>query len=133
MTGMNVPPFDSKVCTKNIPRRDRLIFAMDVASHSEAKALARRLGDSVAFYKLGLQMFMSGGYFDLVDWFRAENKQVFADLKFFDVPETVKSAVAQLKNRNITFVTVHGNDSILEAAVSQKDGIKVLEIGRAHV
>src|SRR5262245_52838571 len=85
---------------KNIPVRERLIFALDVPI-AEARTLVKSLGDSVHFYKLGLQIFMSGDYFGLVDWLRQEqNKRVFVDLKFFDVPETVKSAVTQLRNRN---------------------------------
>src|SRR4051794_19969976 len=84
---------------KNIPPRERLIFAMDVPTVEEAKALVERLGDAVHFYKLGLQMFMAGGYYELINWLRERSKKVFVDLKFFDVPETVKSAVEQLQGR----------------------------------
>ena len=55
-----------------------------------------QLGDSVIFYKLGLELFMSGGYFELLDWMVAHGKKVFVDLKFFDVPATVAAAVRQL-------------------------------------
>ena len=72
----------------------------------EAKGLVDLLGDSVLFYKIGLQLFMAGGYYELIGWLRQRGKKVFADLKFFDVPETVKSAVAQLQGRGITFATV---------------------------
>src|SRR6185503_94154 len=86
------------------------------------------LGDSVTFYKLGLQLFMAGGYYELIDRLTKRGKKVFADLKFFDVPETVKSAVAQLKNRGVTFATVHGNDDILKAAVEHKNEVKILAV-----
>jgi len=121
-------PRDTLLSTKSIPHRERLIFALDVSSVEDAKALVEQLGNSVMFYKLGLQLFMAGGYFELVEWLRERGKKVFVDLKFFDVPQTVKSAVIQLKNRGAHFVTVHGNDKILEAAVANKNGLKILAV-----
>jgi len=114
---------------KNIPVKDRLIFAMDVADCDRARELADELGDSVTFYKIGLELMMSGGYFELLDWFLARDKKVFADLKFFDIPATVGSAVRQLKDRGASCVTVHGNQSIMEAAAENKgDEMKVLAV-----
>ncbi len=114
---------------KSIPSNERLIFAMDVPSCDQARALAETLGDSVTFYKLGLQLMMSGGYFELLEWMLERNKKVFADLKFFDIPATVGSAVRQLKDRGASFVTVHGNQSIMEAAAANKgDTLKVLGV-----
>jgi orotidine-5'-phosphate decarboxylase len=72
---------------------------------------------------------MSGGYFELLEWMLARDKKVFADLKFFDIPATVGSAVRQLKDRGATFVTVHGNQSIMEAAAENKgERLKVLAV-----
>ena len=113
---------------KKIPRRERLILALDVPGVTEAKGLVDRLGDAVRFYKIGLQLFMAGGYYELIEWLKGKNKQVFVDLKFFDVPETVKLAVAQLKGRGVTFATVHGNDAILKAAVDADSGVQVLAV-----
>lgn len=114
---------------KNIPARDRLIFAMDVPDCDRARTLAEELGDSVTFYKIGLELMMSGGYFELLDWMLARDKKVFCDLKFFDIPATVGSAVRQLKDRGASFVTVHGNQSIMEAAAENKgDTLKVLGV-----
>jgi orotidine-5'-phosphate decarboxylase len=113
---------------KKIPCRERLIFALDVPTVAESKEFVERLGDSVQFYKVGLQLFMAGGYFELIEWLKAKNKQVFVDLKFFDVPETVKSAVMQLKSHGVTFATVHGNDEILKAAVEAQSGVKILAV-----
>jgi orotidine-5'-phosphate decarboxylase len=114
---------------KNIPVKDRLIFAMDVPDCDRARQLADELGDAVTFYKIGLELMMSGGYFELLDWFLARDKKVFADLKFFDIPATVGSAVSQLKDRGATCVTVHGNQSIMEAAAENKgDSLKVLAV-----
>jgi orotidine-5'-phosphate decarboxylase len=117
------------VSNKSIPNSERLIFAMDVPSCEQARALADELGDAVTFYKIGLELMMSGGYFELLDWMLARNKKVFCDLKFFDIPATVGSAVRCLKDRGATFVTVHGNQSIMEAAAENKgDSLKVLGV-----
>jgi orotidine-5'-phosphate decarboxylase len=113
---------------KAIPKRERLIFALDVSTVEEAKLWVEKLGDSVLFYKLGLQIFMAGGYYELMDWLAARGKKVFVDLKFFDVPETVRLAVAQLRGRKVEFATVHGNDRILEAAVRDNTGVKILAV-----
>ena len=93
---------------KNIDPKDRLIFAMDVPDTDQARKLAETLGDSVTFYKLGLELMMSGDYFGLLDWLVARDKKVFVDLKFFDVPATVAAAVRRLRNRGVTYATVHG-------------------------
>ena len=108
--------------------RERLILALDVPGPEAARKLVELLGDSVVFYKLGLQLFMAGGYFELIEWLRERNKKVFVDLKFFDVPETVGNAVGQLKSRGVDFVTVHGNDDILRAAVQHKNGLRILAV-----
>ena len=114
--------------TKNIPINERLIFALDVSSQDEAKQLVNKLGPSVQFYKLGLELFMAGGYFELIEWLNDRQKKVFVDLKFFDVPQTVRSAVKQLSKTGAAFATVHGNDPILEAACAVKNGIKILAV-----
>jgi len=112
-----------------IPSNERLIFAMDVADCDQARSLAEELGDSVVFYKLGLQLMMSGGYFDLIDWLLARGKKIFADLKFFDIPVTVGAAIRQLNDRGVSLVTVHGNRSIMQAAAENKgDSMKVLGV-----
>src|ERR1043165_392132 len=113
---------------KPIPAKDRLIFALDVSTIEEAKHLVTMLGSSVTFYKLGLELFMAGGYFEFLDWLHANDKKSFVDLKFFDVPNTVASAVRQLRNRHPVFTTVHGNEEILRAACAEKNGMKVLAV-----
>ncbi|HEX4962661.1 MAG TPA: orotidine-5'-phosphate decarboxylase [Thermoanaerobaculia bacterium] len=114
--------------SKSIPPEDRLIFALDVPSVEEAKRLVLTLREAVQFYKVGLELFATGGYFELIDWLVAQGKKVFADLKLFDVPETVRSAVRQLAQRPITLTTVHGNDGILEAACREKGKLKILAV-----
>jgi orotidine-5'-phosphate decarboxylase len=113
---------------KNIDPKDRLIFALDVETSDRAKQIVDRLDESIVFYKLGLELFLGGEYFETIDWLLARNKKIFVDLKFFDVPQTVGSAVRQLTNRGISFVTVHGNDAILQAAVQEKQDLKILAV-----
>lgn len=119
----------SRRSNKDIPPNERLILALDVPSADSARALVRELGASVNFFKLGLQLNMAGGYFELVEWLREQGKKVFVDLKFFDVPATVKNAVTQLVGRGANFTTVHGNDGVLEAAGSVDRGeLKILAV-----
>ena len=113
----------------NFSTKDRLIFALDVPDCELAKNLVEELGDSVHFYKLGLELMMTGDYFELLDWMLTKEKKVFADLKFFDIPATVGAAVNRLKDRGASFVTVHGNQSIMEAAAENKgNDLKVLAV-----
>jgi len=114
--------------TKQIANQDRLIFALDVADTDAARELVTTLGDSVNFYKIGLELCMSGGYFELLDWLVARDKKVFVDLKFFDVPATVAAAVRSLRNRGVTYATIHGNQSIMEAAGEAKGDVKILSV-----
>ncbi len=111
-----------------VPLRERLIFAMDVPDSEAALALADTLGDAVSFYKLGLELFMDGGYFQLVEQLRSAGKRIFVDLKFFDVPETVGRAVRRLQGKGVTCCTVHGNDSMLEAACANRGDVKILAV-----
>jgi orotidine-5'-phosphate decarboxylase len=111
-----------------IGRAERLIVALDVAAAKDARALVERLGDAVRFYKVGLELFMAGGYFELVDWIVQRGAKVFVDLKFFDVPETVRRAVGNLRGRGVTFATVHGNQAMMEAAAREKGEIGILAV-----
>jgi orotidine-5'-phosphate decarboxylase len=111
-----------------IPRHERLIIALDLPSARDARALVEKLGDAARFYKIGLELFMAGGYFELVDWLVKRGDKVFVDLKFFDVPETVRRAVAALRGRGVTFASVHGNHAMLEAAVKEKGEVKLLAV-----
>jgi len=112
----------------NIPANERLIFALDVADVQQARVLIRRLGDSVTFYKLGLEFFLSGSYFELAAELRDQGKKIFADLKLFDIPATVASAVRQLARHEVDFCTVHGNDSMLKAAAEAKGSTRILAV-----
>ncbi len=113
---------------KPIADRERLIFALDVADIDEAQLLISRLGNSVEFYKLGLEVFLSGHYFELMSELKNKGKKVFADLKLFDIPATVAGAVRQLARHEVDFCTVHGNDSMLKAAAEAKGNMQVLAV-----
>jgi len=113
---------------KDIPAKERLIFALDVPSTERAKKLVEELGDTICFYKIGLELFMSGDYFKFVSWLKEKNKKVFVDLKFFDVPQTVASAVKQLRKHGASFATIHGNDSVMKAAAAEKGDMKILAV-----
>src|SRR5205809_6581803 len=93
---------------KTIPRAERLIAALDVAGADEAKALVQRRGDSVTFYKVGLELFMADGFSRLIDWLARRGKKLLVDLKFFDIPASGRPGVRGLCNRGGPFATVHG-------------------------
>lgn len=113
----------------NISNTQRLILALDVPDIDRAKSLVRDLGDSVVFYKIGLELAMTGCYFELLDWLLEQDKRVFADLKLHDIPATVAAAVRNLRNRGATFLTVHGERSVMEAAAREKgEHLKVLAV-----
>ncbi|HSG64220.1 MAG TPA: orotidine-5'-phosphate decarboxylase [Gammaproteobacteria bacterium] len=112
-----------------IPPRQRLIVALDVPDANAARALVTELGDAVEFYKIGLELAMSGSYFELLAWLLERGKRVFADLKFYDVPATVAAAVRQIRHRGATFLTVHGDRAIMEAAAAEKgNALRVLAV-----
>ena len=83
----------------SIPVRERLIVALDVPDAARARSLVQELDDSVEFYKIGLELAMSGEYFDLLGWLKDQGKQVFADLKFYDVPATVSAGLFTFSKR----------------------------------
>ncbi len=112
---------------KNIPLNERIIFALDFSDPEVAQEWVKRLDRYIKFFKVGLQLFLAGGWSVVEDIIQRGNK-VMVDLKFFDIPETVRLAVQQLKGRGITFATIHGNEPIIKAAVSEKEGLKILAV-----
>ena len=113
---------------KNINVEDRLIFALDVPEIDQAKDIVTELDNSVNFYKIGMEMLMTGGYFELLNWLIEKEKKVFVDLKFFDVPETVGRTIARLSDYGATFATIHGNQALMEKAVENKNDLKILAV-----
>lgn len=112
---------------KNIPLNERIIFALDFSDPGEALSWVNKLDGHVKFFKVGLQLFLAG-WWNVIEEIAKRDNKVMVDLKFFDIPETVYLAVQQLKNRGVTFATIHGNDPIIEAAVKKKNGLKILAV-----
>ncbi len=105
-----------KPTTAHIDARDRLIFALDVPTSDEAERLLSRIGDSVTFIKVGLELYTAAGP-ELVQRLIMRGKRVFLDLKFLDIEETVRRATARVAEMGVDFLTVHANRKALTAAV----------------
>ncbi len=95
---------------------DPLIVALDVESASEARALVDALAPEVRFYKVGMELYAAAGM-EFVRELIAQGHNVFLDMKFYDIGETVKRAVAQVARSGVRFLTVHGSESVMKAAV----------------
>ena len=109
--------------------RERLIVALDVPGAGDALALADALGEAAGFYKVGLELFAAGEGRKTMDALIARGKRVFADLKLFDVPETVARATARVAESGADFLTVHGNDAMMAAAARAKgERMKILAV-----
>jgi orotidine-5'-phosphate decarboxylase len=111
----------------DIPINERIIVALDVPNPAKAKEIVKLCESHVGFFKVGLQLFMSS-WFEMVDWLLDRGHKVMLDLKFFDIPETVKLAVEQVNSRGVSFATIHGNDPIIRAAVSARGDLKLLAV-----
>ena len=113
--------------TKEIALKDRIIVALDVDQREKAQDIVRACESHVGFFKVGLQLFMAD-YFNTVDWILDRGHKVMLDLKFFDIPETVKLAVEQVNNRGVSLATIHGNDPIIRAALEARGDMKLLAV-----
>jgi orotidine-5'-phosphate decarboxylase len=98
-----------------------IIVALDVESAAEAHLIVERLGDSVGFYKVGMELYAAAGM-ECVRWLLARGKDVFLDMKFYDIGETVKRAVAQVAGSGVRFLTVHGSAAVMRAAAEGRAG-----------
>ncbi|MBU0484582.1 MAG: orotidine-5'-phosphate decarboxylase [Proteobacteria bacterium] len=112
---------------KNIPLNERIIFALDFAQAETALDWVARLDAQIKFFKVGLQLFLAGG-FPVIDAIIRRGNKVMVDLKFFDIPETVHLAVQQLTERGITFATVHGNEPMIAAALRDRKELQILAV-----
>lgn len=112
---------------KTIPLRERIIVALDLDHPDKAKEIVKKCESHTGFFKVGLQLFMAD-WFNTVDWILDRGHQVMLDLKFFDIPETVKLAVEQVNDRGVSLATIHGNDPIIRAAVSARGDMKLLAV-----
>jgi orotidine-5'-phosphate decarboxylase len=101
-----------------------IIVALDLDSADEALKLVRRIGDAVDFYKVGMELYAAAGP-DFLARLQDEGKRVFLDMKFYDIGETVKRTVAQVARRGAAFLTVHGSQAVMQAAVEGRGGTEL--------
>ena len=107
----------------SLGERERLIFALDAPSGAEALAWVDRLGESVSFYKIGMELLASGEYFAVLDELARRDKRVFVDLKFFDIPATVAGVVRGLGRWPVSYCTLHGwHPAMMQAAAEANAG-----------
>jgi len=112
-----------------IAPRDRLIVALDVSSVEAAQALVARLGDAVAFYKIGYQLAFSSGGLDYAQTLAGSGKNVFLDLKLHDIGNTVALGVKSVARLGVTFLTVHAYPQTMQAAVEAREGaLRILAV-----
>jgi orotidine-5'-phosphate decarboxylase len=108
---------------------EKLILALDVANAESAKRIIEELDEQVQFYKLGLELMMSDEYFEIVKFLKNKNKKIFADLKLYDISQTMVCAVENLKKYQIDLLTIHTASSDIMRSVAQVKGeIKVVAV-----
>ena len=109
---------------------DRLIAALDVPNALQGLQLARQLGDSVSFYKIGLGMLTGGGLALANELKQDHGKRIFLDMKLFDIGATVEAAVRGLAQYDLDFLTVHGDPHVVRAAKegASGKGLKILAV-----
>jgi orotidine-5'-phosphate decarboxylase len=112
---------------KSIPLKERIIVALDVDSDEKARQIVKKCETHTRYFKVGLQLFMAN-WFTTVDWILDRGHKVMLDLKFFDIPETVRLAVEQVNRRGVSLATIHGNDPIIRAALQAKGDMQILAV-----
>ncbi|MDP3490208.1 MAG: orotidine-5'-phosphate decarboxylase [Phenylobacterium sp.] len=107
----------------------RLIVPLDLPDIDQAKAMVEAIGESVSFYKIGLELFASDGM-SLARDLKAQGKQIFLDWKLHDIGTTVQRSAAVLAESGCDFLTVHGEPQVMAAAVRGKgrSDLKVLAV-----
>ena len=111
----------------NNPTRDKLIVALDLPSYNDARALVETLGETVSFYKIGLELLFSEGL-PLASELKNEGKRIFLDMKFLDIGNTVEKAVAGVAGLGFDFLTIHGTDTKTMTAAVKGRGNSQLKL-----
>lgn len=109
--------------------QNRIIVALDVDSADEARALVARLGGQIGFYKVGMELYAAAGM-DFVRELLGQGKDVFLDMKYYDIGETVKRAVRVAARSGVRLLTVHGSSQVMRAAMEGRGdaGTKLLAV-----
>ncbi len=113
-----------------IDAKERLIVALDLPSIEAAEGMVRKLKGVTSFFKIGLTLQLTASLDRFVKPMIEAGNRVFLDYKYYDVAETIRKAVAQAASTGATFLTVHGNRRIIEAAVSGRgeSDLKILAV-----
>ena len=107
----------------------KLVVALDFPNTDLALNLVDKLGSAVDFYKIGLELMMTGNYFTLLSALEKRQKKIFADLKLYDIPQTVGKAVANLTSYNIELLTIHtANAEMMLSANENKKHLKIIAV-----
>ena len=93
---------------RSLPAERRIITALDFPTSEQALELARNLGPSGGFVKIGLQLFSAAGP-RIVDDMRQMGRNVFLDLKYHDIPNTVASAAGVAATLGASLCTIHAS------------------------
>jgi len=115
----------------SILSNNRLIFALDVPNRKEAEKYVCLLGETVGWFKIGLELFIKEGPDVLEIVKQNSSASIFLDLKLHDIPATVSAALRSAAAHDVKLITVHGSDgkSILKTASEAKDlGLEVLAV-----
>nr|WP_314438159.1 orotidine-5'-phosphate decarboxylase [uncultured Brevundimonas sp.] len=107
---------------------ERIICALDVPTTAQAAALVGQIQDAVGFYKIGLQLFATGGM-DLARDLKAEGRKVFLDWKLHDIGATVEKAAASLAEAGCDLLTVHARPQVMAAAARGVAGSNLKVLG----
>jgi orotidine-5'-phosphate decarboxylase len=108
---------------------EKLIVALDLPDIEAAKKMVEDLGDEIIFYKIGLELMMGGQYFELVKWLKNKDKKVFADLKLYDISETVARAVKNLAKYEVDLLTIHtASHQIMQQASENKGKMQIIGV-----
>lgn len=107
---------------------DKIILALDLPA-AQAMDMVEKIGSEINYFKIGLEMMMGGQYFQMINFLKKKDKKIFADLKFYDIPQTVGRAVANLADIGVDMVTIHtANREIMQAAAQNKGDMKILGV-----
>jgi len=102
---------------------DKLILALDVPDFESAKKLVKDLGNDVRFYKIGLELMASGDYFRIIEFLKNNDKKIFADLKLYDISQTIARSVKNLAKFEVDLLTIHSASRDIMLKASENKGL----------
>jgi orotidine-5'-phosphate decarboxylase len=126
---MGLSPASTRI-KKAVDAKERLIVALDLPSLGEARSMVQSLDGLVYTFKIGLTLQLAAGAESFITELISKGKKVFLDYKYYDIPETIQTAVKRAADLGVTFLTVHGNGEIIQAAVRGRgdSSLKILSV-----